>query len=137
MTGNQKGKKRTLKSCVGNLSISQKQALKLDVKPYARVSPLLEKCCLRVSANASYENAESDIEALTGVKVSDTTLHRQVLKHEYQLPEARQTVSEISIDGGKVRLRTGSKESQVSGAITKEYDYRASIMVRFSKTTFL
>lgn len=73
--------------------------------PRTQLSPLLEKCCLLVSANESYQNAESDIEALTGVKVGHSTQHRLVQRQEFPLPDAKQAVCEVSIDGGKVRLR--------------------------------
>lgn len=66
---------------------------------------MLEKCCLRLSANESYQNAEMEIEALTGVKVSHSTMARRVFRQEMPMPEAKQAVGEVSIDGGKVRLR--------------------------------
>lgn len=97
-----------MKSCVGVLPISKQQANKLGVQSYSRLSPLLQKCCLRLSANESYQNAEQEIEALTGVKVSHSTLQRRVLDQEYRLPRAKQAVCEVSIDGGKVRLRGGA-----------------------------
>ena len=58
-----------MKSCVGVLKLKAKQAQKLGLKPRSQLSPLLEKCCLRLSANESYQSAEVEIEALTGVKV--------------------------------------------------------------------
>jgi hypothetical protein len=67
---------------------------------------LLEKCSLRLCANESYQNAEEDLLALTGVKIGHSTLHRMVNKQELELPSSKQGVGEISIDGGKVRLRT-------------------------------
>lgn len=66
---------------------------------------MLEKCCLRLSANESYQNAATEIEALTGVKVSHSTQQRRVLRQEMPMPEAKQAVGEVSVDGGKVRLR--------------------------------
>ena len=39
----------------------------------SKLSPLLQKCCLRLSANESYQKAEIEIEALTGVKVGHST----------------------------------------------------------------
>ncbi len=73
--------------------------------PYKRLSPVLEICCLLLSANESYQSAEADIETLTGVKVGHSTQHRQVQTIEWSLPQAKQAISEVSIDGGKVRLR--------------------------------
>lgn len=105
MTGIDKGRSRQLKSCVGKLSLTKKQASRLGVPAYKRLSPLLETCCLLLSANESYQNAEADIETLTGVKVGHSTQHRRVQAQELSCPEAKQAISEVSIDGGKVRLR--------------------------------
>ncbi len=77
----------------------------MGVPPRTRLSPLLEKCCLRLSANESYQNAEAEIEALTGMKVSHSTQQRRVIQQEMPTPEAKQAVGEVSVDGGKVRLR--------------------------------
>jgi hypothetical protein len=65
----------------------------------------LEKACLRLSANESFQDAEADIAALTGIAVGHSTQQRLVGRQAFELPEAKQGVSEISIDGGKVRLR--------------------------------
>lgn len=86
--------------------MSEKQAQLLDVKAYTRWSPYLEKCCLVLSANESYERAAEDIEVLTGVKVSHSTQQRLVHRQTFDLPQAKQAVDEMSLDGGKVRLRT-------------------------------
>ncbi len=50
---------------------------------------------------------------MTGIKVGHTTLHRLVQRQEIVLPAAKQSVTEVSIDGGKVRLR-GEEEGQKS-----------------------
>lgn len=86
--------------------MSEKQAQILEVKAYTRWSPYLEQCCLLVSANESYERAAEDIEVLTGVKVSHSTQQRLVHRQIFELPQVEETVEEMSIDGGKVRLRT-------------------------------
>ena len=67
------------------------------------MSPLLEKCCLRLSANESYQNAEAEFEALTGMIVGHSTQQRLVLRQELPLASAKQGISEISVDGGKVQ----------------------------------
>ena len=69
----------------------------------------MTECCLRASANVSYENAAKDVERYTGIRVSATTQQR--LLHRHQFPEiiCGEEVSEISVDGGKVRLRTSKK----------------------------
>lgn len=86
--------------------MSEKQARKLELKPYSQWSPYLEKCCLLLSANESYERAAEDIEVLTGVAVSHSTQQRLVHRQVFDVSQVKQTVEEMSIDGGKVRLRT-------------------------------
>ncbi|RUT01527.1 hypothetical protein DSM106972_066240 [Dulcicalothrix desertica PCC 7102] len=66
---------------------------------------MLQKLCLRISANESYQNAEIELEAQTGIKVGHSTQQKLVLESEFQLPQAKQSISEVSVDGGKVRLR--------------------------------
>lgn len=91
---------------LGNLSITEKQAQSLKVKSRSRWSPYLEICCLLVSANESYQRAEEDIEILTGIKVPHSTQQRMVHRQEFNSPEIEAETETISIDGGKVRLRT-------------------------------
>lgn len=90
---------------MGELKLKAKQLQRLGLKPRSRLSPLLQKCCLRLSANQSYQNAENEIEALTGVKVGHSTQQQLVLSQDIQLPLAKQAITEVSVDGGKVRLR--------------------------------
>jgi hypothetical protein len=87
------------------LRLKSKQAQKLGLKPRSRLSPLLEKCCLRLSANESYQSVEEEIEALTGVHVGHSTQARLVHRQQFPEPTAKQAVTEVSVDGGKVRLR--------------------------------
>lgn len=93
-------------SCIGELTITDKQAIKLQVKPYVQISPQLEKCCLLLSANESYARAEQDIEVLTGISGSHSTQQRLVHRQEFTEPMANQMVTEVSLDGGKVRQST-------------------------------
>lgn len=86
--------------------MSQKQGESLGVEVGKRISPYLELCCLRISANVSYANAESDIEMLTGIIVSDTTQQRLVQTTNFPDPVAAAPMTEACVDGGKVRLRT-------------------------------
>lgn len=90
---------------MGIIPLTEKQAERLELPSRTRISPLLEKCCLRVSANESYQKSEAEIEALTGVKVGHTTVHRLVERAEFSPPDAKSAVTEVSVDGGKVRLR--------------------------------
>ncbi len=106
ITGTNRGYVRVLKSILGDLHLSQKQEQILGVAVGKRISPYLELCCLRVSANVSYANAESDIAMLTGMVVSDTTQQRLVQTTDFPDPVATQALTEACVDGGKVRLRT-------------------------------
>ncbi|WP_418886969.1 ISKra4 family transposase [Gloeobacter morelensis] len=108
VTGTVAGYARRLTTCVGTLQITQKQAQILKVKPNARLSPRMEKYCLLVSANVSYQHAEQDIETLSGLRVSHATQQRLVHRQRFALPvaSAPEAVQELSVDGGKVRLRT-------------------------------
>ena len=92
------------------MKLTEKQAQKLQVRPYTRISAHLEKCCLLVSANESYECSAQDLLVLTGMSVSHSSQHRLVHRQEFKLPETSDTISEMSVDGGKVRLRTPKGE---------------------------
>lgn len=94
-----------MKSLVGTLKIRQSQAEQLGVKAYSRLSGGLEKASLRLSANESFHDAEADIAALTGLSVGHSSHQRLVGRQSFECAEAKQGVSEVSIDGGKVRLR--------------------------------
>jgi hypothetical protein len=78
---------------------------------------MLEKCCLRLCANESYQSAQAEIEALTGVKVGHSTQQRLVNRQDLPVPEAKQQVNEVSVDGGKVRLRGEPK----AGSYWRDY----------------
>ena len=71
-----------------------------------RLSPYFEKCCLNVSANASYQRAEEDLRLLTGICISRSTLQRLTQRREWPEPELLEPIEELSLDGGMVRLRT-------------------------------
>lgn len=66
----------------------------------------MEKCCLIVSANVSYQNAAIDVKTLTGIEVSAKTQQRLVHRQKFELPKLSKAISECSVDGGKIRLRT-------------------------------
>ncbi len=112
-TGTSVGRKRQVHSCLGVLKVSCKQANKLGLKARVRLSPLLEKSCLLLSANVSYENAATDLKVLTGISVSHSTQQRLVQRHEWKEAQVSESVETLSVDGGKVRLRTSrGKPSQ-------------------------
>lgn len=95
-----------MKSCIGELKLKSKQAKKLQVKARARLSPQLEECCLLVSASESYARTEVNVAELTGIKISHSSQQRLVQKQEFLEVTITETVEEMSLDGGKVRLRT-------------------------------
>ena len=74
--------------------------------PHRQLSQHLENCCLRLSATVSYEQAERDIAYLTGIRVPAKTQQRLVHRQHFDLPDIEQPIEELSVDGGKVRLRT-------------------------------
>jgi hypothetical protein len=108
-TGTTAGRKRLIKTCVGELTISEKQAKILKVKPRNKLSPQIEKSCLLLSANVSYENAARDLRELTGIKVGHSTQQRLVHRTQWTVKSALGTIVALSIDGGKARIRTPEK----------------------------
>jgi hypothetical protein len=74
------------------------------------MSPLLEKNCLLLSGDESYQKAEKKIKSLTGIAVSHSTQQRLVHRYQFDELTTEEEVKEISIDGGKVRLRTPKGE---------------------------
>ena len=93
------------------MSLSETQAQVLAVGAYTRWSPQLVKCCLLVSANESYARAAEDIEVLTGIAVPHSTQQRLVQRQTFEELQATSAVAEMSLDGGKVRLRTAQGEA--------------------------
>lgn len=57
----------------------------------------------------SYENAAQDVARYTGIIVSGKTQQRLVHRAQFDEPERQSKIREISLDGGKVRLRTETK----------------------------
>lgn len=69
-----------------------------------------ELCCLRLAAVSSFEQASADLEVLSGIRVSPSTIERTVARNPLSAVESEPAVSEISLDGGMVRLRTAKGE---------------------------
>jgi len=86
--------------------MTSEQAKQLGLRPHSQLSPHLENCCLRSSANVSYEQAAQDVHYLTGVRVPAKTQQRLVHRQDFPHPKPSEPLAEVSIDGGKVRLRT-------------------------------
>ncbi len=73
--------------------------------------------------------------ALTGVNVGHTTQQRLVNRQELPLPLALQAVSEVSVDGGKVRLRGVLGEGTYWRDVALRYVYKVSITMLCFRTT--
>jgi hypothetical protein len=61
---------------------------------------------LLLAANESFARAEEDIKMMTGIAVSRSSQQRLVQRSKIDLSEASGKIETLSIDGGKVRLRT-------------------------------
>lgn len=90
--------------------ITSNQAKKLEVKSHSQISPYLEACCLRISASVSYERATEEVEYLTGIKISKSVQQRLIHRQEFELPQIKSNVAELSVDGGNIRVRTPETE---------------------------
>jgi len=93
--------------------VTSEQATRLGVAAGTQISPYLEACCLRASATVSYARAAKDIAVYTGVPVSAKTQQRLVQRQCWDdlAPEKPETISELSIDGGNVKLNSGAKDA--------------------------
>jgi hypothetical protein len=65
---------------------------------------------LRISASVSYERTTEEVEYLTGIKISKSAQQRLIHRQEFELPKTESIVSELSVDGGNVRVRTPEGE---------------------------
>jgi hypothetical protein len=95
-----------MKSTLGDLVITTKQAQWLEIEPYRQISPHLENCCLRLSAVVSYKKAERAVAYQTGIRVPAKTQERLVHRQHFPTPVIEHPIAEVCVDGGKVRLRT-------------------------------
>ena len=97
---------------MGVVRIKSPVAKKLKLEKSKQVSPVVEKCCWLVSANESYQRAEEDLEMLMGIKVGHSSLHRLVQKGEFNSAHSPTIVDSLSVDGGKVCLRSGNGKGE-------------------------
>ena len=104
--GKAAGRERKIKSCLGKVTLSNKQAQRLKLKKSSRLSPVMEKCCLILISNESFIKSETDIEVLTGIRVPSSTQHYLGLNQKMELKQMESTVEELSVDGGSVKIRT-------------------------------
>ena len=88
------------------MPITRQQAERLDLPTRSRWSPFLTQCALLLSANESYQRAEADLATLTGVTMSHSTLQRLVQRESWDWPTVTGEMTEMSLDGGMIRVRT-------------------------------
>jgi hypothetical protein len=93
--------------------LTSEQAQVLGLSAGKQISPYLELCCLRSSANVSYANAHSDVAMFTGIEVSAKTQQRLVQGYQFPQPTVDTPIREACVDGGKVRLRTPLGEPSI------------------------
>lgn len=105
------GRTRILQTILGKWKITEKQSQILGLKKHSRLSPQLEANCLLLSANVSYANAARDLQLLTGIYVAPSTQQRLVHRQEFPDVVEKETVTDLSVDGGKARLRTPKGEA--------------------------
>lgn len=82
----------------------------MGVSASSRLSPYLELCCLRLSATLSYEKSAEEVEVQTGRRVSQKTQQRLVHRQEFEAASGQGSVTQLSLDGGMIRLRTPKGE---------------------------
>ena len=82
--------------------LTSDQAQRLSVAAHRQLSPHLENCCLRISANVSYAQACEAVSYLTGVRVAAKRQQRLVQAHDFSSPGLSE-LEEVSVDSGKVR----------------------------------
>ena len=98
------------------------------------MSPYLESCCLRLSANVSYQNAAEDLSDLTGIEVSRSAQQRLVHRQDFSPPEVIDAVEELSVDGGNIRVRTPPGEkSRWQGHKAVSLHERAAVLAEFGE----
>lgn len=84
-----------------------------------------------MSATASYQRSAQAIAVVTGIEVSRGTQQRLVHRQTFELPVVEPSVEEMSIDGGKVRIRTPK------GEICRWQDYKAVNLHGYCQEAFL
>ena len=94
----------------------------------------MEKCCLLLDANQSYASAEKEIELLMGIKVGHSSQHRLVQRYELGLGKGKGIIKQLSLDGGKVRLRGETSSKSQKRGESQWRDYKAVSVEGFSKT---
>lgn len=57
-------------------------------------------------ANTSYAHAQEDLQLLLGIEAAHSSLHRCVARQALHLPDGNEIIQSMSLDGGKVRLRS-------------------------------
>jgi hypothetical protein len=90
---------------------------------------------LRLSAKESYQKEEVEIEALTGVKVGHRRQQKLVVEQDWELPQGKQAVCEVRVDGGKVQIGGKHHKQAGTGETIKPFVYKEFMMAHFLITT--
>src|SRR5574343_510141 len=89
------GRKRKVKNILGELPITEKKKKKLSIKHRTQMSPMLEKNCLLLSGDESYEKSAKKIKSLTGIAVSHSTQQRLVHRYHFEELPSNTEVEEM------------------------------------------
>lgn len=83
-------------------------------------------------ANVSYQHAQEDVELFTGIKVAAKSQQRLVHQQTFDLPDVDVPVEELSVDGGKIRIRTPQGEP----CIWKDFALQSVYMIQQKSAFF-
>ena len=84
-TGTKAGRTRKVNSCIGEVTVTTKQAKKLNLEKRRRTSYNLEQNCILLASNESFGNVPRDLEQITGLKIGKSTVHRKAMF--FEIPE--------------------------------------------------
>ena len=66
-----------------------------------------------MSAVVSYKNAAIEVKYLTGIEISKSVQQRLIHSQDFDLPQPKAAIEELSADGGNIRMRTPVGEPSV------------------------
>jgi len=80
-----------------------------------------------------YQHAEEDVELFTGIQVAAKTQQRLVHRQTFEMPEVKQFVEELSVDG--VRFASAPQGNPALGKNTRGCLHDLEAIGHISKTT--
>ena len=114
---------KAISSLIGNFKASRRELKKLKFEQKSSISPALEKACLILASNESFEYAEKDLESLTGIFIGKSTIYKIALKEETEEYEPEEEVHEICLDGGSMPMRTGEFQQFKTSRVNKRWHF--------------